>query len=130
VDQSTRTFTVEVLVENPERLLKPGFFAKGMILTQRDENVLAIPEEAISTLAGVTAVFVEENHKVRQQIVSLGAREGRFVEVISGLKGNETLASSNLSQLATGITVRPAGEHAEGTPGTGTPDGKRQEGQR
>jgi len=51
-----------------------------VILTQRDENVLAIPEEAISTLAGVTAVFVEENHKVRQQVVSLGAREGRFVK--------------------------------------------------
>ncbi len=127
VDQSTRTFTVEVLVENPERLLKPGFFTKGVILTQLDENVLAIPEEAISTLAGVTAVFVEEGHKVRQQVVSLGAREGKFVEVISGLKGDETLASSNLSQLATGVAVRLAGEHAGGSPDADTSERKRRE---
>ncbi len=127
VDQSTRTFTVEVLVENPERLLKPGFFTKGVILTQRDENVLAVPEEAISALAGVTAVFVEEGHKVRQQVVSLGAREGKYIEVTSGLKGEETLASSNLSQLATGVAVRLAGEHAGGSPEADTPERKRRE---
>ncbi len=127
VDQMTRTFTVEVLVDNPERLLKPGFFAKGVILTQRDENALAVPEEAVSTLAGVTAVFVKEGDRVRQQVVTLGAREGGFAEVVSGLKGDETLASSNLSQLATGIAVRAAGETGEGRTGGDRPEGRGQE---
>ena len=36
LDQTMRTFTVEALVDNPERLLKPGFFAKGVILTRLD----------------------------------------------------------------------------------------------
>jgi len=40
-----RTFPVEVLVDNGARMLKPGFFAKGVILTRKDENVLAVPEE-------------------------------------------------------------------------------------
>ncbi len=105
IDQSTRTFTVEVLVDNQDRRLKPGFFAKGIILTRRDEGVLAAPEETISTLAGVSTVYVVEQNKLRQQIVSLGARDGKYWEILTGLKGDETLAASNLSQLATGMRI-------------------------
>ncbi len=131
VDQGTRTFTVEVLVDNSDRRLKPGFFAQGSILVQRDENVLAVPEETVSTLAGVAAVFIVEGDKVRQQTVEIGARAGKNLEVNSGLQGDETLAASNLSQLATGVSVQTGGDRS----GQGRPDaelrrGPRQEGGR
>jgi RND family efflux transporter MFP subunit len=122
VDQATRTFAVEALVDNADRVLKPGFFAKGVVHTHRDENVLAVPEDAISTLAGVSTVYVIESGKARQQQVSLGARQDKLVEVTSGLKGDETLATTNLSQLATGVSVRagnPAGENASDATGRG-----------
>jgi RND family efflux transporter MFP subunit len=106
VDQATRTFAVEVLVDNRDRRLKPGFFAKGVIYTHRDENVIAVPDNAVSSLAGVFNVFVIENGKARQQIVSLGAQQGDLHEVLSGIKGDEILASSNLTQLATGVPVK------------------------
>ncbi len=108
VDQGTRTFVVEVLVDNRNRRLKPGFFTKGVILVRRDENLMAVPEEAVSTLAGVSNVYIVNNNKVRQQIVTLGAREGKLLEVVSGLKGDEVLATSNLSQLANGVSVETA----------------------
>ena len=136
VDQATRTFPVEALVENPERVLKPGFFAKGVAHTQLDQNVLAAPEATISTLAGVSTVYVVEEGKVRQQQVTLGARQGELVEITSGLKGEETLAASNLNQLATGVTVREGGgeEHAavdgEGNEGSGSARGGRGGGRR
>jgi membrane fusion protein, multidrug efflux system len=106
VDQATRTFPVEAMVDNNDRVLKPGFFAKGVAHTRLDENVLAAPEAAISTLAGVSTVYVIENNKARQQQVTLGVRQQDHVEIIEGLKGTEILATSNLSQLATGVTVR------------------------
>jgi len=131
VDQGTRTFTVEILVDNSARKLKPGFFAKGAILVQRDENVLAVPEETVSTLAGVAAVFVIEGDKVRQQTVQIGAREGKNLEVSSGLEGDETLAASNLSQLASGVTVQVGeGHDGPGRPGAGPGRRPRQEGGR
>jgi len=114
VDQATRTFAVEALVDNADRQLKPGFFAKGVVLTHVDEQLLAIPEDAISTLAGVSTVYVIEDGKVRQQQVTLGARQNKLVEITSGLKGTETLATSNLSELATGVSVRVGGEGARG----------------
>ena len=108
VDQATRTFTVEILVDNGNRRLKPGFFAKGVIFTNRDENVMAIPEDAISTLAGVSNVYVIENGKARQQMVTLGNRAGNLFEFTGGLKGDEILAASNLTFLATGVPVKIA----------------------
>jgi RND family efflux transporter MFP subunit len=112
VDQATRTFAVEALVDNADRQLKPGFFAKGVVLTHVDDKVLAVSEDAISTLAGVSTVYVIEDGKARQQQVTLGARQNKLVEITSGLKGDETLATSNLSQLATGVSVRVGEEGA------------------
>ena len=40
------------------------------------------------------------------QAVSLGTRVDGSVELLSGLKGDEVLAASNLSLLATGVPVR------------------------
>ncbi|MGB7217228.1 MAG: efflux RND transporter periplasmic adaptor subunit, partial [Vicinamibacterales bacterium] len=113
VDQTTRTFVVEALVENNDRSLKPGFFAKGTVLTHTDDDVIAAPEATVSTLAGVSTVFVIEDGKARQQQVALGERQGDLVEILSGLKGNETIATSNLNQLATGTNVRVAGQGAD-----------------
>jgi len=115
VDQTTRTFPVEALVDNPDRVLKPGFFAKGVAHVRMDSNVLAAPEGAISTLAGVSTVYVIEDNKARQQQITLGARQGQLVEVTNGLKGNEVLASTNLNQLATGVAVRIGHPEEEAT---------------
>ena len=105
VEQATRTFVVEATVDNSSRELKPGFFAKGTIQIRVDDDVLAVPEEAVSTLAGASTVYVVENGKARQQQITLGERQGSVVEVLTGLMGDELLASSNLNQLATGTSI-------------------------
>ncbi len=66
VDQASRTFNAEILVDNPANKLKPGFFAQGQIQVSRDENVLAVPEETVSMLAGVSSVYVINNGVVKQ----------------------------------------------------------------
>lgn len=124
VDQTTRTFPVEALVDNTDRVLKPGFFAKGTVQTRLDEEVIAAPEATISTLAGVSTVFVIEDGKARQQQVTTGARQGKLVEIVDGLKGHELLAASNLNQLATGVAVR-AGGAGDASDGGGRPGSRR-----
>jgi RND family efflux transporter MFP subunit len=105
VDQATRTFTVEAELPNPNHRLKPGFFAKGAILTHIDQSVIAAPDDAVSTLAGVSTVFVIENGKIKPQTVTVGVHQDNLFEIVDGLKGGETLAASNLSQLAAGVAV-------------------------
>jgi RND family efflux transporter MFP subunit len=106
VDQATRAFPVEVQVENRDRRLKPGFFAKGEVLTHVDNDVLAAPLDAVSTLAGVSTVFVIDAGKAKQQQVTLGVSKGSSVEIVEGLTGAEQIATTNLNQLATGTRVR------------------------
>ena len=117
--------------------MKPGFFAKGAILTQVDNNVLAIPQETISALAGVTSVYVVEGGIVRQQNVTLGVQQGNLFEVSGGLQGNEILAASNLPEIITGMQVveaaaspAPGGQTPEttGQPGGGERAGSRRSG--
>jgi len=120
IDQTMRTFQVEALVDNDDRRLKPGFFAKGVILTTKDEGVLAVPDTAVSTLAGVSSVYVIRNNKVTQQQVTLGVRQGNLWEIVDGLKGDETFANNRLNELATGMTVRTgAGGEESGGGGGG-----------
>jgi hypothetical protein len=92
-----------------------------------DEQVMAVPEDAVSTLAGVSTVYVIENGKARQQQIALGARQNRLVEVTSGLKGDELLATANLNQLATGVTVTvgKSGDGAAGATASGSGRGGR-----
>jgi multidrug efflux pump subunit AcrA (membrane-fusion protein) len=106
VDQATRTFVVEALINNDDRRLKPGFFAKGVVTTKLDSNVPAVTENAVSTLAGVSAVYIVEDGKVRQQAVVLGVKQGDLYEIVDGLKGDEELAATNLNQLATGTAIQ------------------------
>ena len=106
LDQTMRTFTVEAVVENKERLLKPGFFAKGVILTKLDDNEMAVPDAAVSVLAGVSSVYVVKDGRITQTSVTLGVRQGNLWEVTDGLKGDEVLAASRLNELATGVGVR------------------------
>ena len=141
LDQTMRTFTVEALVENKERLLKPGFFAKGVILTKVDTGVLAVPDAAVSVLAGVPSVYVIKDGKITQQSVTLGVRQGDNWEITDGLKGDEMLAMSRLNELASGVAVRTlkpgdtegggpsAGSGQGGAPGAGRGDQGGQAGQ-
>jgi RND family efflux transporter MFP subunit len=118
VDQATRTFAVEILVDNPGHKLKPGFFAQGQVRVGVDANVMAVPEEAVSTLAGVSSVFVVDNGVIKQTSIQLGEHEGKSFEVLSGLKGDEILATSNLNELVTGLRVATAGDEEGGEPST------------
>src|SRR5262249_16166592 len=114
----------EILVDNPAHKLKPGFFAKGDILVNRDENVMAVPEETVSILAGVSSVFVISDGVVRQTSIQVGEREAKFLEVLSGVKGEEILGASRLNELESGSKVGGNGDE-EGPSGGTDPGGER-----
>jgi RND family efflux transporter MFP subunit len=124
VDQATPTYTAVILEDNPQHNMQPGVFTKGEILVQRDENVLAVPEEAISNLAGVSSVYVINDGVVKQTTIRTGEREGKFFEVIEGLKGDEILAASNLNELVSGTRVGGGGDE-EGVAVNGDGGGER-----
>ncbi|MBI4523802.1 MAG: efflux RND transporter periplasmic adaptor subunit [Deltaproteobacteria bacterium] len=107
----SRSFTIEALIENPRRILKPGFFAKAAIFTKVDSNALTVPQQALVTFAGVSKVFVvQDNQFARERIVQTGVRTGdNEVEIVSGLKPGELVVISGLTRLIDGSPVQVSG---------------------
>ncbi len=106
VDVETRTFTVEAAIPNPDGTLKPGFFAKAALIVGTDKDVPFVPEDAVASLAGIVKVFVVSDGKVDERRVKTGERRDGWAEILDGVKAGETVATSNLSQLATGTSVQ------------------------
>jgi RND family efflux transporter MFP subunit len=101
-----RSVAVEVLVDNRDRRLKPGFFANAAVVTRSDDRALMVPQEALVTFAGVTKLFVIRDGKALERQVQTGTRGGGgLVEIIEGLNADDRVATSGLTKLENGIPV-------------------------
>jgi multidrug efflux pump subunit AcrA (membrane-fusion protein) len=59
----------------------------------------------VRTVAGTSRVFVVAGGKAEERIVTIGQPFGDLVEITSGLKAGEKVATSNVTQLADGVPV-------------------------
>jgi RND family efflux transporter MFP subunit len=105
VDVSNRTVALEAQIPNPQGLLKPGLFARGISEIRKDEGVPFVPERAVSYFAGITKVFVVADGKALERVVKVGEKQGGAVEIAEGVKPDEVVATSSLSQLYDGAPV-------------------------
>ncbi|MEW6235160.1 MAG: efflux RND transporter periplasmic adaptor subunit [Candidatus Omnitrophota bacterium] len=68
LNASTRTYTVNVLVENPKHELRPGMFAKARIITDEKIDAISIPRELVLLRNNRSVVFaVKEKPKEEQK---------------------------------------------------------------
>ena len=105
VDVATRTMAIEARVPNDTGALRPGFFAKGEVLTRKDPTVVVVPSDALMMVAGLAKVFVVSDGKSQERLVKPGARHGATLEILEGVKVGETVATSNLPALYNGAPV-------------------------
>ncbi len=105
VDQQSRTLKIEALADNPAGVLKPGFFARVTIQTDRRDRVLVVPSAALFNFSGLEKLFVIENGKVAERIVRSGTRLDGQVEIVEGVKEGELVAASNIENLQQGREV-------------------------
>ena len=84
VDESTRTVTAEILVDNAAAgyILKPGMFANVRFVQKAEERPLLIPTEAIADDGTVMTV---EDGKIKTVKIEKGASQNGKTSVKSGL---------------------------------------------
>ncbi len=106
LDAQTRTLEIEAEVPNAGGLLKPGFFAKGVVLTQKEAGVPFVQEDAVYSFVGINKVFVIEGDKARELSVTRGMKDGHLIEIAGApLKPGDTVAVSNLQNLYDGAKI-------------------------
>ncbi len=108
VDVQTRSLALETRVPNAHGQLKPGFFAKGQIVTGVNPEAIFVPEEAVYTYVGINKAFVVQDGTVQERQVKLGVRQNGQLEITDGLRSGETVATSSLAQLYQGAKIRVA----------------------
>jgi membrane fusion protein, multidrug efflux system len=105
VSTSTRAFPIEALVPNGDALLKPGTFARVHIESTKVDQVMTLSYAAIQYRYGVNRVFVVEGDRLSARELKVGERLGERIEIVSGLKGGEPVAVSDVEKLADGAKV-------------------------
>lgn len=87
IDPNTRTFPVEIKIDNNDERVRPGMFARVTIGFGTQNHVVA-PDLAIvkQSGAGDRYIYVYKDGKVYYEKVELGRRMGNKYEVISGVK--------------------------------------------
>lgn len=104
IDERTRTLPIRVEIDNRERLLKPGLFARVAVVTGARKNALVIPLPAVQRQKGEDVVFVEEGQgRYARREVTLGVRSGGAVEVIAGLNEGERVVTDGAFLLKSEI---------------------------
>jgi RND family efflux transporter MFP subunit len=105
VDQSKRTFIVEALIDNPGALLKPGSYAKARVHTDKLDMIKLVPTLAINYVFGSNKVYVVKGDIIEAREVKIGDRFGSDTEVIEGVEAGETIASTQVARLDSGVKV-------------------------
>ena len=107
VDPATRTFTVEVKVENADKVLRPGMFARATV-TFGINNSIIIPDVAVVKQQGSGERFVyvlNEDGTVSYTKVTLGRRLGAEYEVLEGLTDGAKVVTGGQIRLKDGVKV-------------------------
>lgn len=119
-DEKSKAFNVEVTVDNPRGLLKPGMYAEVHLVVGRAENVPAVPVDAVVAKGNKKAVFVVEGDTARERPVTTGISNGKLVEVREGLAGDEQVVVVGQQGLTDGAKVIVSGGAAPGGRQTGS----------
>ena len=115
ISKDSRTFEIEVVVANSERLLRAGAFTRAWVQTRVEDEVVFVPQEAVVSFAGVNKVFTVKDGKAVEAVVEAGdSREG-WTEIVKGMSGREEVVVMGQSKLAMGVAVRIRQAAGEGS---------------
>ncbi len=116
IDEASRSFEVEILIDNRQGKLKPGGFAQAEIVTATNQQAVVVPWESVVTFAGVTKVFVAENDKAKEVQVTLGRQGQDWVEVVTPkLTSGTVVVTGGQSGLADGVAIKERIVASEGS---------------
>ncbi|MCP5517058.1 MAG: efflux RND transporter periplasmic adaptor subunit [Verrucomicrobiales bacterium] len=105
VDAATRTVEVRAVAENPDRVLRPGMFARVETITGARPAAVVIEERAIVPSLEGFAVYVVTNEVARLRGIKLGQRMAGRAEVVQGLQPGQKIVVSGLQKIVDGSAV-------------------------
>ena len=105
VDEQTRSVLLRARVPNPGVRLKPGMFARVVLVLETRENALIVPEQALVPIGKDRFVYRLADGKAVLTRIELGLRRPGEVEVRSGLGAGDAIVIDGQLRLRDGSAV-------------------------
>jgi RND family efflux transporter MFP subunit len=116
INQSTGTLPVRAILDNPNRVLLPGFFVRVRIPTERGDSLL-VPDVAIgSDQGGRYVLTVNKDNVVEQRKVEAGPVVGDLRVIDSGVGPDDRVVVAGALRAIPGQKVDPQLRAAEASP--------------
>lgn len=89
LNPDVKVYTTKVSIEGSHDSIRPGMSAKVEILVDQLDDVLIVPVQAVAIREGKKLCYVMASDTPQPRVVSIGAFNDTFVEIISGLEEGE-----------------------------------------
>jgi HlyD family secretion protein len=109
VNQNVTTIPVTVELTRPDKRFRPQMNATCDFITDRKENVIYVPNEAVTETAEGAEVTVLENGKQIPRPVKVGLTGDHNTEILSGLQEGE--------KVVTAVVKAAQGQQRQSSPG-------------
>ncbi|MGH9834883.1 MAG: efflux RND transporter periplasmic adaptor subunit [Blastocatellia bacterium] len=94
LNPETRTAQVRCLINNPRGNLRPEMYATISIASEKGQDVLAVPSEAVSELQGERVVFASLGDGLfEKKPVQTGREQSGMIEITSGLQAGQRIVT-------------------------------------
>jgi RND family efflux transporter MFP subunit len=108
IDLKTGTIQLAGLFPNPDRLLRPGQYAKVRAVLGIEKDAVLVPQRSVWEIQGRSQVaVVGADDKVDIRPVSLGARVGSGVVIEKGVQAGERVVVEGVQKVTPGLAVKP-----------------------
>ena len=111
IDDSTGLFKVKASVENGDAL-PTGSTTKLSVISDRADNVLTIPVDAVYYSGGDAYVYTYDNGTVHYVPVEVGLYDSQKAQILSGINASDEVITTWSSELYEGSQVQKADPNA------------------
>jgi RND family efflux transporter MFP subunit len=106
VNPQSRTFDIEVYLDNKDLQLKPNMLAVVNINDKTKSNAVVVDENLVQQTEVGSAVFVADGQKAQMRKVKTGLAYNGTVEVVEGLNPGDKLITTGYQDLVDGQTIK------------------------
>lgn len=108
VDPTTGAILLQATFPNPEKLIRPGQYAKVKALIEINKNALIVPQRCIKELQGKYSAFiVNSENKVELKEVLIAGFYDDFYIISDGVKVGDKVIIEGIQKVAPEMVVKP-----------------------
>ncbi len=108
IDPTTGCILLQASFPNPEKILRPGQFARIKGLIYIEDNALLVPQRCLSELQGKYSLYVvNDSSKIERRDVETGPTVDSFWVITKGISQGEKVVYEGIQQVREGMTIKP-----------------------